>query len=541
MRQRDKTDWVVGKVLAEQAARRGSQPFVRIGGGPEITYGEADERANRVANGLAAMGVERGAHVGVMLPNSLDYVYAWFGINRLGAVNVAINTAYKGVFLEHVLNNCGAEIIIIARDYLPWLHEIEAKVPALKTALVPGISAGDDGLPAFARVRLLPFDALLEAPADPPDVEVNYWEIGAIMYTSGTTGPSKGVLMPHAHLYMLGWGSVENLRMTEDDVYYIAMPLFHANAMLMQFYGTLQAGGRCVVAPAFSASRWLDDIRSSGATLTNLLGVMIEFVYRQPERPEDMDNNLRLILSIPSAPEMVAAWKKRFGVQLVEAYGMTEVNIPLYNPPDAPPVDGSCGKPYAPYYDVRVFDPDTDRELPPGEVGEIVVRPLEPFAFMQGYNAMPDKTVETWRNLWFHTGDAARRDENGYFTFVDRIKDRIRRRGENISSYEIELVLGEHPAVADVAAIGVKSEIMEGEDEIKACIVLKPGAQATPEELLDLCQKNMPYYSVPRYVEFMDVLPKTPTEKIQKTKLREAGITPATWDREQAGYEVKRN
>ena len=541
MRQRDKADWVVGKVLAEQAAKRGGQCLARIGDGPEITYGEADEQANRVANGLAAMGVGRETMVAVMLPNTPEYLYCWFGISRLGAVHVAINTAYKGVFLEHVLNNCAAEIIIIHRDYLPWLHEIEAKLPALKTALTLGLSQGDDGLPAFERARVLPFESLLEAPADPPRVEVNYWDLGAIMYTSGTTGPSKGVLMPHAHLYMLGWGTVENLRVSEDDVYYIAMPLFHANAMLMQFYGTMQAGGRCMVAPVFSASRWLDDVRACGATLTNLLGVMVEFVYRQPERPVDGDNQLRLILSIPSAPEMVAAWRKRFDVQLVEGYGMTEINIPLYHPPHKPPVDGSCGLPYAPYYDVRVVNPHTDRELPAGEVGEIVVRPNEPFAFMQGYYKMEDKTVEAWRNLWFHTGDAARRDENGYFYFVDRIKDRIRRRGENISSYEIEQVLGEHPAVADVAAIAVKSDIMEGEDEIKACVVLKPGAQTTPEELLDLCQKNMPHYSVPRYVEFLELLPKTPTEKIQKAKLREAGITPETWDREEAGYQVKRN
>ncbi|MCZ6627088.1 MAG: AMP-binding protein [SAR324 cluster bacterium] len=540
IKQRDKAEWVVGKVLAEQAARRGEQPFVRIGDGPWLTYGEADAMANRAANGFAGMGMAQGDHVGVMLPNSLDYVHTWFGLSRLGAVHVAINTAYKGVFLEHVLNNCGAQVMVIARDYLGWLHEIEARVPALQTVLVPGLAAGEDGLPAFQRIETRPFESVLEAPADAPQIEVNHWDIGAIMYTSGTTGPSKGVLMPHAHLYMLGWGTVENLSLSEQDLYYIAMPLFHANAMLMQFYGTMQAGGRCMVAPAFSASGWLDDVRRSGATLTNLLGVMNEFVVRQPERPEDKDHKLRLILSIPSAPEVVTLWRERFGVQIVEAYGMTEVNIPLYHPPHREPVAGSCGLPYAPYYEVRVVNPTTDEELPPGEVGEIVVRPNEPYAFMQGYNAMQEKTVETWRNLWFHTGDAARRDEQGYFYYMDRINDRIRRRGENISSYEIEQVIGAHPAVADVAAIAVKSDIRGGEDEIKACVVLKPQCQATPEELLDLCQKNMPYFSVPRYVEFYPILPKTPTEKIQTTKLREHGISPNTCDAEAAGYVVKR-
>jgi crotonobetaine/carnitine-CoA ligase len=369
---------------------------------------------------------------------------------------------------------------------------------------------------------------------------VSYRDIGAIMYTSGTTGPSKGVLMPHAHLYLLGLGEVDNLGLCAEDTYYICMPLFHANAMLMQLYGTLIAGAKAVIVPAFSASRWLDDIRRHGITITNTLGVMTEFIYRQPERPEDGDNRLRVICAVPNPAEIREAFEQRFKTRLIEGYGMTEVNIVLYHPMHQPYRTGSCGLPYDTYFEVRVVDPETDEELPPGQVGEIVARPREPYGFMQGYNAMPERTVEAWRNFWFHTGDAARRDEDGYFYFVDRIKDCIRVRGENISSYEIEKVLSEHPAVAEAAAVAVKSELVGGEDEVKACVVLKSGQRLTPQEVLDFCQPRMPYFAVPRYVEFVEALPKTPTEKVRKTALREAGITVATWDREAAGYRVRR-
>jgi crotonobetaine/carnitine-CoA ligase len=536
----DKSGWVVGKALAAQAAARGSSPFMQFQDGEPVTYGEADAIANRVANGLAKLNVGRGDPVGVMLPNGLEYCHAWFGISRLGAVHVAINTAYKGIFLEHVLNNSAARVLMIAPEYLPLLREIEANVPRLELVLVPGLDAAAGGPSALQRIRLRPFEELLEAPAEPPRVEISYMDTGAIMYTSGTTGPSKGVLMPHAHLYLFALGTVDNFRITAEDVYYICMPLFHANAMLMQLYGTLLAGAKAAIAPAFSASRWLDDVRGSGATITNTLGVMTDFVWRQPPRPEDSDHKLRMVCAVPSAAEIADGFRERFGVRLIELYGMTEVNIPLYIPLDGPFKAGSCGKVYDRFFELKVVHPDTDEELPPDEVGEILVRPKEPYGFMQGYNAMDDKTVETWRNFWFHTGDAARRDADGYFFFVDRIKDRIRYRGENLSSYEIEHVLCEHPAVAEAAAIAVKGGFAGGEDEVKACIVLKPGASMSPEELLEHCQGRMPYFAVPRYVEFLPALPKTPTEKVQKAKLREAGVTPDTWDREAAGYEVKR-
>jgi crotonobetaine/carnitine-CoA ligase len=249
---------------------------------------------------------------------------------------------------------------------------------------------------------------------------------------------------------------------------------------------------------------------------------------------------LRVIVAVPIAPEWGAAFQERFGTKLLELYGMTEVNIPLYMPYDEGLRPNACGKVVDEWFEVRVVDPETDEPLPPNTVGEIVVRPKEPWAFMAGYNAMPDKTVDAWRNFWFHTGDAGRYDPEGYFYFIDRMKDCVRRRGENISSYEVEQVLNAHPAVAESAIVAVKSTIAGGEDEVKACIVLRSEMSVEPAALLDYCQPRMPHFAVPRYVEFVAELPKTPTEKIQKHKLRDTGLTATTWDREAVGYRVRR-
>ena len=540
----DKSGWVLGAVLARQGAALRDRPFVQFQDDPPLTFGDMDTRANRVANGLAAMGVQRDERVLLMMRNSVEFLDAWFGINRLGAVMVPINTAYKGGFLEHVINNAAvngrASVMFIDREFVPMLRASEDRVPHLESVVVRNPPGSPGNPPSFSRIREISFDSLFDAPDAAPQVPVAYHDIGAIMYTSGTTGPSKGVLMPHAHLYLYGHAKIEGVRLTPDDVYYCCMPLFHANALLMQVYSTLIVGCRLVIARSFSASRWLDDVRRCGATVTNTLGVMTEFIYRQPPRAEDSDHRLRVIVAVPIAPEWGEAFQQRFKTKLLELYGMTECNIPTYMPLDEPLRDHSCGKVLDEWFEMAIVDPDTDEELPPNTVGEMVVRPKEPWTFMAGYHAMPEKTVEAWRNFWFHTGDAGTCDEEGYFYFVDRMKDCIRRRGENISSYEIEQVLNDHPAVAESAAVAVKSSIAGGEDEVKACVLLSPEARLQPEELLDYCQERMPYFAVPRYVEFVSDMPKTPTEKLRKHILREAGITPKTWDREAAGYVVRR-
>ena len=362
-----------------------------------------------------------------------------------------------------------------------------------------------------------------------------------IMYTSGTTGPAKGVLMPHGHCYLFGLGTAEALALTAEDRYYICMPLFHANALLMQLLGTLIAGTAAVVAERFRATTWLAEIRDSGATVTNGLGVIPEFIFRQPATDRDRDHRLRAMMAIPIAREWGAAFQERFGVPFLQGFGMTECNIPAYGRPGDPLIPGCAGYPLAEWFDVAIADPETDELVPAGETGEIVVRPKVPGCFMAGYFRMPDKTVEAWRNLWFHTGDAGRLDERGRLHYIDRLKDCIRRRGENISAFEIEQVLNAHPAVAESAVMGIRVAGAGGEDEVKACVVAAPGATVDPVALLDWCTPRMPHFAVPRFVEIVaGELPKTPTGKVQKTALREAGVNATTWDRECVGYVVRR-
>jgi crotonobetaine/carnitine-CoA ligase len=362
-----------------------------------------------------------------------------------------------------------------------------------------------------------------------------------IMFTSGTTGPSKGALMPHGHLYLFGQCMYEDMAMTAQDHYFIAMPLFHAQGILMQAYATMIAGGSAVLMKQFHASTWIDDIRKHKATLTNLLGIMNDFVLRQPAKPTAADNDLRMVCALPVTADTLQALRSRIDIpKFNEVFGMTECNLPVSRPFDAPDDAGCSGRVREEYFEVIIADPDTDEELPRGQVGEILVRPKEPFCFMAGYNAMPERTVDVWRNFWFHTGDAGRMDERGFLWYIDRIKDTIRRRGENISSFEVEAVLLEHPAVAEVAAVAVHAA-EGGEDEVLICIVLKAGAPVPrPESLLDFCVPRMPYFAVPRYVEFVDEIPTTPTAKIQKNKLRERGLTALAWDWEAAGYHVRR-
>ncbi|MEM7253043.1 MAG: AMP-binding protein [Pseudomonadota bacterium] len=536
---RDKRDWVISKVLAKQAQTIGDRPLVQWQDGDAITYAEAHAAANRVGNSLIALSVGIGERVGLMLPNSLEFLWSWLGILRVGGVAVTINTAYRGVFLEQVLSNSGAERLIIHPDYLEWLAEIEDQVPRVTTAIVPGWRGRG---PSFQRINVIPFEPLMDGPDRDINIDVTYRDIGTIMYTSGTTGPSKGVLMSHGHMYLLGLSGKTHLRVTEQDVCYQCMQLFHAMGMFLQLVNTMMAGARAVMVPSFSATNWIDDIRKYRITFTSTLGVMSEFIMRQPRQANEGDNDLRVVLAIPLTDDIVDQYRERFGVtKVIEGFGMTECGMPLWFPYDEPLRVGSCGLAWHDYYDVRIVDPETDEEVPKGEIGEIVVRPREAYCLMQGYNNAHEKTVETWRNFWFHSGDAGRQDEDGYFWYVDRIKDAIRRRGENISSYEVEYVLTEHPAIEEAAAVAVPSDIPGGEDEVLACLVLAVDCEPpSPEALLEFCIARMPYFAVPRFIEFVDVLPKTPSQKVQKAKLRDLNRDHAIWDRESVGLAVTR-
>ncbi len=516
----DPRQWTVDRVLRARAEAVPERVFVHTDDGA-LTYDEAWRRSAQVANFLESLGAAADDLVAVMLPNGLAFCEAWLGLARLGATLVAINTAYKGELLVHVLNNCRARVLVVDAEWVERVDAVAERLEHLEVLCVPGGASACCPVHDFTRARV--------APDTRDAATVDYRSLGCVMYTSGTTGPSKGVMMPHGHLYLFGLGTIEHMGLGEDDVFYIVLPLFHANGLFMQLYATMIAGARAVVRPRFSASNWLGEVIEHGATITNSLGAVAAFVLRQPPSPRDRQHRLRAISLAPSSASLVDGLKRRFGIRDVFGlYGMTEINIPLYTPPGAPKAD-SCGRLWQRYYEMRIVDPDTDQPMPTGQVGEIVVRPTMPFAFMSGYLRMPEKTVEAWRNFWFHTGDAARMDADGDVFFVDRIKDCIRRRGENISSFEVENVLASHPSVAEVAAYGVAAGIEGAEEEVMVAVVpAGPFAGEERASLLRHAHQGLPHFAVPRYLRLVPSLPRTPTDKVRKHLLKEEGVTADT-------------
>ena len=490
--------------------------------GETLTYGMLRDQAAQVAGMLARFGAGPGDRIVVLLPNSIDVVRAWAGVGRLGAVAVMLNTELTGAFLAYPLSNCEPRIAIVHADLLAEVEALRGEIPSLERIIVAG--PGELG-------RHTAFDDWRTAdPIELPFPAAS--DIACIMYTSGTTGPPKGVMMPHAHCFLFGLGVIDNLGVDEHDHYYITLPLFHANGLLMQLGGTLIAGGRATIRERFSASAWLADVRACGATITHSLGAISAFILAQPPGSHDRDHSLRLLLSAPNTPEHEAVWRGRFGIpDVLGGYGMTEVNIPLYGERGRA-MPGACGRVYEPYFQVEVRDPETDQQIAAGEVGEIMVRPNVAGGFMAGYFNMPEKTVEAWRNLWFHTGDAGRMTADGYIVFVDRIKDCIRRRGENISATAIETSFADLPGLFEVAAFAVASDIDGGEDEIMLALVQKNDAAIDPRAVAAHAMAKIPRFARPRYLAFHTSLPKTVTAKVRKDLLKTLGVTSDTIDLE---------
>ena len=535
-------EWTLVHLLRRQAAEQGDRRFVRFEHGQDFTFRSLDAWTDGLAGSLAALGVRAGDRVLGLLGNRAESIGMLFASAKLGAVWVPVNTGLRGAFLQHQVHNAEPRVIVVEGRLAPNLRDVVAGPVAPEAMVIVGDPATPT--PACLRTaRRLTFPKLraLRAPAGFAVATPSPGDVAMIMYTSGTTGPSKGVLVPHGHCYLAGLGLAEATALTAADRYFVCMPLFHANGLLMQFLGSLIAGAEVVVTERFRATSWLEEVRAAEATITNGLGVIPEFIFRQPPTARDRDHRLRLMMAVPIATEWGAAFEERFGVPFMQGFGMTECNIVAYTRPGDALVPGCAGYPLAEWFEVGIVDPDTDAPLPAGRTGEIVVRPKVPGCVMAGYFRMPDKTVEAWRNLWFHTGDAGRFDDLGRLHYVDRIKDCIRRRGENISSFEVEQVLNAHPAVAESAVVGIKVPGAGGEDEVKAYVVPAAGMTVAPVELLDWCTPRMPYFAVPRFVEIVaGELAKTPTGKLQKAALREAGVTAATWDREVVGYVVRR-
>lgn len=505
--------------LLEDRATAAAQKPCLVMGDRSLTWAEADAEANRWANGLSAAGIGKGDRVLLMIPSGIEHVLIWLGLCKIGAVMVPVNEAYKGAMLRHQVVDSEAGLAIVAERHLPAWTDLAADLAHLRRIAI------FDGA-ALPSARPAPWawsEAATLRSADPSPLPriVAGFDAMAIFYTSGTTGPSKGVLYSFAQ----AWATAEvpAAWCAPEDVFYMFLPMFHVG--LSQMFGlVLLSGATMVVREKFSASGFWPDVHRYGVTMTILLSTMPNFLMSRPAAPGDRDHPLRKAIVIP-LPSDLAAFKARFGVEVATFFNMTEVSVPLRSNGFDLVNATSAGRP-RPGVTARIVD-ECDEPVPAGMAGELVLRADRPFEFCLGYWKNPAKTVESWRNLWFHTGDSFRTDADGNFYFVDRLKDVIRRRGENVSSFEVEREIDSHPAVLESAAVAVPSGM--GEDEIKAVAALKPGATLTPEDLHAYLAARLPAYMVPRFIEVTaGELPKTPTGKIVKAALRASGIA-AAW------------
>ena len=538
----DKSTWTFVDLARRQAEAYGEREFIAFEHGTSLTFAGLDRESDRLARNLASLGVTSGDRVFALIKNRIEFMLVMLSTMKLGAIFVPVNTELKGAFLQHQMRNAEPRVVFVEASLSDAFKGVEGGNANLIATICIAGDVVNELPPVLTTAAVITFEEFSDLAGVEGDVliEPKPQDIACIMYTSGTTGPSKGVLMPHAHCYLFGLGMAQRLEMTDQDCQYICMPMFHAMGLLLQVVSSWITGCRVYCIERFSPARWLDDVRACKATVTNALGVIPEFIFRTPETAFDRDHSLKKIMAVPIAAEWGHAFEKRFGIKFFQVYGMTEVNILCYTADDDPLVVGLAGRVKEDFFEVQIVDPETDEPMPHGEIGEIVVRPKEPFCFSQGYFRMAEKTAETWRNLWFHTSDAGRFDEENRLYFADRIKDRIRRRGENISSFEIEQVLNDYPTIKESAVIGIRVEGAGGEEEVKACIVTEGGTEIDNVALLDYCVEQMPRFAVPRFVEAMEELSKTATGKIQKENLRKAGVTNNTWDRESVGYKIAR-
>jgi crotonobetaine/carnitine-CoA ligase len=519
------THFVLGELLRTAADRYGDRTFLQFDAVTR-TFAEMHLAANRAANGFAAVGAGPDAKVAIMAGNTLGFVEAWLGLARGGAVYVPINTEYKGDILAFQLAKADVSHIVVEPEFLDRVVAVADRLPKLRHVVLTR-PVPDRPQRLGARIDITTLDDLMRAPDHDPGVAVSPATPLAISFTSGTTGPSKGVLASHAHVITFARDWIVAVDYQPGQSIYSCMPLFHAVAAWLGVVPALINGGRIAFAPRFSASRFWDDVRRYRADVAHGIFSMVPILMKQPPRPDDADQPARRFYFAKVDP----AFETRFNCRIVEVYGATETGIVTMTPPGGERRIESCGTPNTATFDVLLAD-GNDAPVATGEVGEILVRPRRPFAMLTAYHNNPEATVEAFRNLWFHTGDNARADADGYLYFVDRKKDAIRRRGENISSSEVEAVLNRHPAVLECAVIAAPSEL--GEDEVKAVVVLRDGAAATADELWIFSDEHMPRFWVPRFIEFRDEMPKTPSQKIQKYMLRAGEGAGTVFDRQQS-------
>jgi crotonobetaine/carnitine-CoA ligase len=501
--------------------------FARMQNSTEWTYAETLRRARQISGTLHRLGVRRGDNVFCWLPNSAAFIETWFGANYMGAVFVSANIAYRGGILEHILGLASAKVGIVHADLLPRLGDI--KIPFLERVIVVG------GPPSGSFPGITLYDeSILAEPSEPAPLEapIQPWDSAFVIFTSGTTGLSKAVLSSYIHAYSFFREGFPHL-VGADERFMIFLPMFHAGGTQPTF-AQLTAGGSVAIIESFKTTDFWNTVRETKSTTASLLGVMAPFLLKQPPSPDDKTHGLKAV-SITPLSEDAREFGLRFGVGMCTGYGMSELCAPVTTELN-PKKLGISGR-LRPGFQVRLVD-ENDCEVPEGQVGEFIIRADRPWCMLTEYYKNPEATAAAWRNGWFHTGDLLRRDEEGYYYFVDRRKDAMRRRGENISSHEVEMEILKHPAIREVAAFAAKSEIAE--DEVMVCISTPASASIEMRELLNYLIPRMPHFMLPRYIRVMDELPKTPTGKILKDVLRQQGITEDTWDREAHGVVIKR-
>jgi crotonobetaine/carnitine-CoA ligase len=527
-----RTRTLLADVLRRRAAEHPDRRFLWCGDETR-TFGEADRRSESIANALAELGVEAGERVAILTPNRIEMLELLFALAKRGAIQVPLNAYLKGQFLRYQLDDSQASTLIC--DAAGWraAQPLLAHLPALRR--IVHLDAQSD--PAPPSIVAIDYESLALAPADRTLPTPTLDDISSIVYTSGTTGLPKGCALSHGYYARVAHRGVEWQGVTEDDVYLTMMPLFHAAARMIMVGASLVAGATVAVEPEFSPSRILSRARETGATIYGGVGAMGVALLNQPPTDRDRDHQLRTMWFVPFSVAQQDEVTRRFGVATqCELYGQTECFPLTFNPLTGPRNRDSDGR-EAGDLEVRLIDEHGD-EVPVGQAGEIVVRPRERHAMFAGYWGKPEATLEAFRDLWYHTGDFGRADADGFVRFVDRKKDTIRRRGENVASLELETAIAAHPAVAEVAVLAVPSEVSE--DDIKACIVLAPDATVEVEELFDYFKQNLPYFAIPRYVEYLPELPRNAVARVMKHELRAAGITPSTIDLQLLGLTVAR-
>jgi crotonobetaine/carnitine-CoA ligase len=522
---------VIQRELKKKVAQFGNREFFRFKD-TVFGYEDLDRASDRVASGLQSLGIGKGDKVAIVMNNRPEFLFLWFGLCKLGAVEVPINVAHRGDVLTYMIDRADCRLIVMEAPFTDRIEPVLKDLPKVEKIVI--INDAGTSIPSLGK-PVLDWPAVFDNEGKFEEPEVIWSDPFIVMFTSGTTGPSKGSYMPHNYALVMGEKVALGAEYTDKDRLYNALPLFHGNAQLLSTMPALMSGGRMLLAERFSLTSFWPDVRRYECTAFNYIGIILLLLLALPPEPNDADNPLRILVGGGCSADIFDPVEQRFGLKILEGYGMSEIGLPLGNRLYERK-KGSVGM-VSPGYEVRLVD---DRGMDVGDhvPGELLIRTQEPYAMLLEYYKMPEKTVEAWRDCWFHTGDYLTRDDDGYYYFVDRKKDALRRRGENISSYEVEKVINEYPAVMESAAVAVKSGLAE--DEVMVCLTVKPGATLKPEELMDFCQEKMAYFMIPRYIRVLPQLPKTPTLRIQKNVLRDEGVTADTWDRENAGYQLKR-